>query len=396
MAIRIDKTQAEALVRDAAAEASLRMRGDGAPIPANQGVPSVLPVDKREQVYSAWAERIQKLSELCAAGGAKTHIAFVGTALIAKAVCSEVDLKAIKPKHAAGNRNAFSARSLCHGVLVPLAVELGIDIGATGREPLNNQPYFRMTRLGDGTPVHERSRPAFEFTLSMIDDLQQLTTTDEARVALVAFVAVRREHRPEFADWKRRYEIDSEGLARAIHALVRDDSEHGRRAQAVVAGLMDAFAGSSRVESGRINDPSRRHPGDVCVRAVGSSRLWEKAFEVRDKPVSLADIRIFARTCSKSRVVEAAVVAVAEQQVVIGDAILADLSRDLGIEITVFTDWRDFVHQVLFWASDSATVTASLATQFIRERLIAVEANAAAVSLWVELTDGPLSQGDLS
>ena len=53
-----------------------------------------------------------------------------------------------------------------------------------------------------------------------------------------------------------------------IQALVEDASENGRRAQAVVAGLMDAFAGAERVESGRVNDPSRRHPGDVCVRAA--------------------------------------------------------------------------------------------------------------------------------
>ena len=395
MPIQIDKTQAEALVRDAAAEATLRRLGDGGPIPAGQGVPSVLPISKREEVYSAWAGRIQKLSELCEAGGAKTHIAFVGTALIAKAVCSEVDLKAIKPKHASGNRNAFSARSLCHSVLVPLAVELGIDIGATGREPLNNQPYFRMTSLDDGTPVHERARPAFEFMLTMIDDLQHLATTDEARVALVAFIAVRREHRPQFVDWNRRAPIDSKRLTRAIQALVSDDSEHGRRAQAVVAGLMDAFAGPARVESGRINDPSRRHPGDVCVRTLGSPDSWEKAFEVRDKPVSIADIRIFARTCSERRVAEAAVVAVAEQQLVIRDADLAGLSRDLGMEITAFTDWGAFVRQVLFWASGSTLATASRATQFIRKRLIAVEASAAAVSLWVELTGEPHSVDDM-
>ena len=77
------------------------------------------------------------------------------------------------------------------------------------------------------------------------------------------------------------------------------------------------------------------------------------------------------------------------------DAALAGLSRDLGIEITVFTDWRDFVRQVLFWASDSATATASRAVQFIRERLIAVEATEAAVSLWVELTGTALSADDL-
>ena len=71
--------------------------------------------------------------------------------MIAKAMRLDVDLFAIKPLHAHDNPNAFSARSLCHAVLVPLAADLAISIGVTGREPLNNQPYFRMTRLGDNT-----------------------------------------------------------------------------------------------------------------------------------------------------------------------------------------------------------------------------------------------------
>ena len=51
-------------------------------------------------------------------------------------------------------RGVISADSGCHSVLVPAAAELGISLGVTGREPLNNQPYFRMTRLGDNQPVH--------------------------------------------------------------------------------------------------------------------------------------------------------------------------------------------------------------------------------------------------
>jgi hypothetical protein len=47
------------------------------------------------------------------------------------------------PKHAPGNDNAFSARALAENVLVPLSAELGISLGVTGRQPLNNQPYFR-------------------------------------------------------------------------------------------------------------------------------------------------------------------------------------------------------------------------------------------------------------
>ncbi len=114
---------------------------------------------------SKWQKKIERFSQLCEQGRTKTHIAFLGTSLLAKAVDLDVDLYAIKPRHAPNNPQAYSARSLCHTVLVPLSAELGIDIGVTGREPLNNQPYFRMTRLDDGTPIHGSSRAAFEYML---------------------------------------------------------------------------------------------------------------------------------------------------------------------------------------------------------------------------------------
>src|SRR5690606_2457501 len=106
------------------------------------------------------------------------HIAFLATAMLAKAVDRRADLFAIKPTHAPGNLNAFSARTLCHSVIVPLAAELGFSIGVTGREPLNNQPYFRMTRLGDDTPVHPGGRAAFDYMVELVRELTALK--DEA------------------------------------------------------------------------------------------------------------------------------------------------------------------------------------------------------------------------
>jgi hypothetical protein len=101
-------------------------------------------------------QKVEHLSQLCEQKGAsKTHIAFLGTAMLAKAVDQQADLFAVKPEHAQGNANAFSARSLAEKVLVPVAAEFGVSLGVTGREPLNNQPYFRMTRLDDGTPVRK-------------------------------------------------------------------------------------------------------------------------------------------------------------------------------------------------------------------------------------------------
>jgi hypothetical protein len=90
-----------------------------------------------------WVEKVEEFSRLCEESVSKTHIAFLGTAMLAKSVNHEADLFAIKPDHAPDNPLAFSARTLCHGIIVPLSAELGISIGVTGREPLNNQPYFR-------------------------------------------------------------------------------------------------------------------------------------------------------------------------------------------------------------------------------------------------------------
>ena len=233
--------------------------------------------------------------------------------MLAKAMDRRVDLFAIKPEHARDNPNAFSARTLCHTVLVPLSAELGISIGVTGREPLNNQPYFRMTRLGDDTPVHAGGRAAFTFMLELVKELQKLETEDEARAALRAFIAVRRRYQPRYLTREGEAKITPEQLIAAIKAFVGENSEGGKRAQAVAAGLMDVFAGVERVESGRVNDPSRKHPGDVCVHATTDPDQWEKAIEVRDKPVAASDVQIFARKCLGMRAREAAVVMAAEK-----------------------------------------------------------------------------------
>ena len=76
------------------------------------------------------------------------------------------------------NPNAFSARVLAEKVLVPLSAELGFSYGVTSRQPLSNQPYFRMTRLGDNTPIQRGSRPAFDYCET------------GTRKALRAFIAV--------------------------------------------------------------------------------------------------------------------------------------------------------------------------------------------------------------
>ena len=340
----------------------------------------------KEELDPDWIEKVEKLSRLCEEGNVKTHIAFLGTAMIAKAMDSSVDLFAIKPQHAKQNPKAYSARSLCHGVLVPLAGEMGINIGASGREPLNNQPYFRMTKLNDSTPIKGSSKPAFDFLLLLVKDLQGMKTKEEAKRALQAFISVRKARQISYADPGARSSISPEGLATAIRTLVSENSEQGRRAQAVVAGLMDAFAGPHRVDSGRINDPSRHYPGDVCVRSGDSSAVIEKAFEVRDKPVTASEVQIFGKKCVEMGVREASLVMVSDRQKPLDQDELSQWASTLGIGLTLFHGWEKFVDQALFWTEAPKPVAASNAVEYIRLRLIAVETSIEAVSLWDSLT----------
>lgn len=336
-------------------------------------------------VDDQWVRKIERLSTLCSEGQSFTHIAFLATAILAKSVARDVDLYAIKPKHSPDNPNAFSARSLCHDVLVPLAAELGFSLGVTGREPLNNQPYFRMTHLGDSTPIHQGARQTFEYLLELIDELSSLENEEPARRALRAFIFVRRKHQPRYADHESTTRLTSQQLVTAISYFVQEDSEGGKRAQAIVAGLMDVFAGEQRVESGRINDPSRKYPGDVCIRSVLNDGMWEKAIEVRDKPVSLRDIQIFGKKCVDMGVRECAVVMVNPGQKTIDVMEMSDWADQFGIGLTIFNGWFDFVDQVLFWCSEPKPIATNKAAESIHQRLIGIEATSKSIELWQSL-----------
>lgn len=336
-----------------------------------------------------WRGKVEHLSRLSAESGVVTHLAFLGTAMLAKAVDARADLFAIKPSHDKANPRAYSARSLAHGVLVPLAAELGFSIGATGREPLNNQPYFRMVRLNDGTPVRDSSRGAFDYMVKLVGELQELATEAEASQALRAFVAVRRTYVARYADAGAGGKITPEALTKAVRSLVQQDSEGGKRAQAVAAGLLDVFAGAERIESGRINDPSRKFPGDVNVRAVDDPTRFEKSIEVRDKPVSAADVQIFGAKCVTQGVREAAVLMVAETQPRLDISGLDAWAEERGLSLTVFHGWTDFIDQVLFWSDLPKLEAASAAIELIHGRLVGVEASPAAVTSWQRLTTEP-------
>jgi hypothetical protein len=243
-----------------------------------------------------------------------------------------------------------------------------------------------MRRLDDGTPLHGASQDGFDYMCSLVKELQDVRIEAVARAALRAFIAVRIRYQICYPEQASEVAVYPEALRDAIRMFVVEDSEGGRRAQAVVAGLMDVFAGPDRVESRRVNDPSRRYPGDVCVRSRVDHEKWEKAIEVRDKPASPADVMIFAKKCRDMGIRDAAVVLVDESQPPLDVAKLQLWANTFGIGLTIFNGWTCFVEQSLFWAELAKPLAASAVVGYIQRRLEGVEASPKGIKRWVSLT----------
>jgi hypothetical protein len=338
-----------------------------------------------ETVPAGWEERIEQLSQACEETGVRTHIAFLGTALLAKATDMRVDAFAVK--EGAPTRGAYSARSLGHGVLVPNALTLGLHLGVTGREPLNNQPYFRIRRATEKEIlplVHSNARRPVELLTSMLKELDAIQDQAQARLALRAFIRVRRAHHPDYPTAPKVPPlITPERLSHLVERLIAANSEGGRRAQAVTAGVMDAVSEAPRrVRTGRINDPDRHFAGDVGVLASGEGTLWERVFEVRDKPVTPEDVVLFAGKLAQEGITRGAVLAVAANQHRFDVSPAVEWASSIGVYLVVFFGWKPFIEQALFWCADGAAEACNLTYQRIRERLIEAEASPAAIHLW--------------
>lgn len=332
----------------------------------------------------SWVRDISALSEACA-GASRTHIAMLGTALLAKATDLRAD--AFSVKEGAGTPGAYSARGLGHGVLVPNAPMLGIHLGVTGREPLNNQPYFRVKRATERELlplVRGYAQEPVKILVRLLTLLDKVTSAAEARAALRAFIHVRRRYRQRYPTSAQSPAlVTPPQLIDLIERLVAADSEGGKRAQAVAAGIMDAVAGDpALIVAKHINDPDRHFAGDVGVLVAVGDADWARVFEVRDKPVAADDITLFAAKLAEGGFRRGSVLAVAKSQKKIETSAATQWAAEKGVHLVVYLGWRSFLEQALFWSHVPAQDACVSAYRHIRERLIVVEASRDAVQLW--------------
>lgn len=330
-----------------------------------------------------WMRPIEAVSKMAEESKTQTHIAFLGTAILAKCTAPDVDVFSVK---ASSGPNGYSARSLCQHVLATNAPELDIHLGVTGREPLNNQPYFRLKRLSRDAPVRSTAKGVLDTLCDLLDRLQSADEED-ARAALRAFIDVRRRHGTRYSRTvSDTVAIAVPDLIQAVEKLVRSASDGGKRAQAVVAALMDVFSGAERVDVSRINDPSRDAPADVNVRHRAGDG-WERVFEVRDKPVSREDLYHLMSKCQQAGVQEAIMVAIAPSPPISLVEQAQAWGADRGVALSLYSRWADLIPEVLVWAEESTLAATARLSGRVEQRLIDLEAAPEALELWAKLLE---------
>jgi hypothetical protein len=310
----------------------------------------------------------------------KTYVAVFGTILLAKASNPAVDVFALKATTA--SPGAYGPRMLSEQVLVPFAVNNRIHLGSRGRQPWNNQPWFRYDVAEPGMRIAAKCRSAFEYLLSCFARVAELTD-EEAFMGLAAFL---RERRQAEAAYEELYLGDRpltlRGLIGAAASFISSDPEGGKRGQAVTAAAFDLVF--TNVDSAGINDPSRHWPGDVQI--FGDAAVPVQCCEVRQKPVSSTDVLIFCQALQKANVRRGTVVMLDPSQLRLDGAPLAgEAEARYGLTLTLLTGVDELLRAAMSWSNQPVDEAMAEFVRLLAERLVDIEAGDATVAEWQRL-----------
>jgi hypothetical protein len=321
-------------------------------------------------VPADWIERTERVSRF----EDKTCLVVLGTALLATATDDSVDALALKAR--AGNK-AYSARGLAHGVLVPASIDHGFDLRTTGREPLNNQPFFSSDSVNAMPRVKHPEE--MRYLVECLEAVHYLRE-EEAVEALAAFL------RPRIAAREQAVPIDlghtSADLVRLKDAcahFLSKSAESGKRPQALVAAALDLVFDDVRTAS--VFDPSRRLPGDVQAFHKLEPVV---AVEVRAKPITYSDAVHFVRSVAAAGFPHAMIAGLEGV-----DAEVLRLSEEVwqetGVFVTVYTEFADILLDALAWSRRPLPQLLAEFPKNVVARLIQLEVKTSSMALWGEL-----------
>jgi hypothetical protein len=327
----------------------------------------------KRELPQVWLRRTEAVAQF----EEKTCLAALGTGLLATATDDTVDPLTLKVR--AGNRG-YSARGLAHDVLVPASVEFGFLLRTTGREPLNNQPFFHSDRI-DAMPRVKHPgeiRKLVEY-LEAVRDLRE----DEAVVALAAFLRQRLNAAASAVVVDLGHvSSDLLRLSTACREFLDGAAESGKRAQALVTAALDLVFDD--VRTAKVFDPSRMFPGDVQAYFKLEPVV---AVEVRAKVVTYSDAIHFVRSVAAAGFPHAMIAAFA--------SVDAEIVRrceeswvEQGVLVSVQTDYPDLLVDALAWSRKPLHQQLAAFPERVIERLRQLEVNPASLALWSELASG--------
>jgi SacI restriction endonuclease len=335
--------------------------------------------------FIAWSRRVREFSELCRLKKLKSYIPVLGNALLAKGSNPRIDVFSLKAKDK--SQGAYDARRTAEKVLVPASYIYKFSLGTTGAQPLNNQPFFRSFRIDRDLPVRGDAADVRDALLSLLHEIQQYRR-DEAVRGLAAFIAVRREFMPRYALTQGTLTIGSgRQLSTIVKAFVGPKSDGGGRAQAVAGGLMDALYTVERVRVGKKNEPDRKMPGDVGIRATtDSASPFTRILEVRDKNVPAHAVMSFVAKVAAAGIGRAILVAVDAHQEVLDVAELQTQAQRTGTDLEIYTDWQTLIRAVTFASEAREVAFVESAVSAIRARIIMLELPVETITEWDSVT----------
>ncbi len=323
-------------------------------------------------VPDVWTQLTEHVFQM----SAKTITPALGTALLARATDARADPLSIKAHYGPAT---YSLRTLGHEVLVPAARQLGFSIRNTGREPLNNQPFFRYDHMSTVDRVRNRSEyDRFVAGLTMIASADR----NEALAALAAFlrVAISASKRLE------NYAVAEGALTvprviAAVESFLGEGVDRPRRTQALIAAAFDVT--HDDVRSRKINDPSRDYPGDVQAFDDDGPIL---AVEARAKSVRPTEVQSFVAACREAGIDRAFLIVIWPGHQALPAADLRSKAlRDADVLLTIIENVEDLLLNVFDWSDLPLPAALLTFTMSLLTRLKEIEATDHSLAQWVGL-----------
>jgi len=175
-------------------------------------------------------------------------------------------------------------------LIIPFAVEQGIDLLSRSSQIMNNQPFTYKARI-----EANMSKPSKAGHFRVFYEAAERVNALDPTVAVEVLACLFHESRISESPRSQPLSVDAgkvelKEIVRTTAEFVISNSENGKVGQAFAASVLDVVYGEDRVILGNTADPDASVPGDVQVTLGSEIWLW---VEAKQKSVTTGDVETF-------------------------------------------------------------------------------------------------------